>query len=1227
MYSKRIFVILLALCMFLACTGYTAAAQFSDINGHWAQEQINEWAEKGLTGGYQDGTFKPNNEISRAEFVAMVNRAFAIANNDQANTGFADIKHGKWYYEDVITAKVAGYIGGYADGTFKPDQTITRQEVAGIIIRLLQITPATGGLEFSDAGQIPQWARDSVGAVAGAGLMRGMPDNTFAPTKSITRAEAVVSLDRALAYANGESVTVEETGPVPASAVEGVVTNDGKASSQAVIRIFAAGSYEVPLEVETSPQGYFKAELDAGNYDITATTENSVAYKSNVNIAENNVAEVKLELEDAAVVNGLLKDKNDRPVKNTTVLFTTNPTFITTTNNNGEYTIAVMANRSYSVRTYNPGQKDKEPVVIAEEQQVGSAGVQNIKTIKTAFSVASSSGGSSGGNTTSNITIEFISNISIINESTNQKNIITNPADVTISAVSSNEQVTGLVVSGKVITITAKKAGSATITVTAEKQGYSNATRQFTVTVLEKEQPIPLDNPVAITEEVKKLEFANNVSLDFTGVTVPAEATVTVAELIDGDYEVPPVQEGVVFKTAGKVVKIELQGNMDLSNGVDLVLPYEGDDPTTVAIFYYDNGEWKNVDSQVDAVNKVVKATVYHFSTWAPFEASQVATPSASPASGTIEKGATVELTTTTEEAAIYYTTDGTTPAINSSKYTGPVTINNSIIIKAIAVKGNMRNSEEATFDYTVSGNPVTGIVISLIKMDLEVGKTLKLDATVEPENAANKNVTWSSTDENVATVSDTGLVTGVAVGTATVTATTADGGFTATCAVTVSPASSSTPAELQIIYCNEQEIWVSVLNSASQELILGLKKENFSLTDATGNMVDFKFNDPEVRDPDIPDHEYLLSPVEGEFSGTYTLAFTKAGYQSSSEVISIGGPFTPGDGGTLPSFTPFTSQQGKIGGLYVDRSYKWVNTFSGNKSYYPVVDLKFPEPLQNDAESYTLQYSSDGTSWFNYQYYSEDVTTDSTIQDNFSLSSPGGDYQYRLLVNGGSKDGYTSNAVNAPLSYVNTYFSEWGLDESMFLSGTMAPWVGRGLEAYFTVTNLENSSVVDDVYLSYQWYRINPSTYDMIAIDGATSLTYTTTDADAGYRLLIRATGDGENIGGFAQIISQGDNVLPNKAFASDITDSGFTLNLYQSVDSLTGDDLILWDYNGKPVAITSVTPVGNSKAIFAVEANIPEADGPFRLENKSDFWRLAEELHQEHMVHECLTIGSISN
>lgn len=174
-----------------------AFAQLADIKGHWAQRQITAWADKGLAAGYPDGTFKPDNQITRAEFVTLVNRAF----NKQdagARIDFTDINPSHWFYGEVTVAVAAGYMSGYNDGAFKPNSLITRQEVASVMSRLLQLGEGAAGVSFRDAGSIAAWAAGAVNAVVAAGIMGGYTDGAFMANSPITRAEAVVTVDRAL---------------------------------------------------------------------------------------------------------------------------------------------------------------------------------------------------------------------------------------------------------------------------------------------------------------------------------------------------------------------------------------------------------------------------------------------------------------------------------------------------------------------------------------------------------------------------------------------------------------------------------------------------------------------------------------------------------------------------------------------------------------------------------------------------------------------------------------------------------------------------------------------------------------------------------------------------------------------------------------------------------------------------------------------------------------------
>lgn len=399
MQKKFILLLVLTMGFVLSAAGAVWAADFSDTRDHWAGEQINKWADRGLASGYSDGTFKPNKGVSRAEFVALVNRAFEISKKG-ATEDFADVKPGDWYHNDVATAKTAGYIGGYQDGSFKPQNPVTRQEVASILVRLLDIEPTTAGLEkFSDAARISDWSRGNIGAVVKIGLMRGMPDNSFMPLKSITRAEAIVSLDRALGYLSGGQKVVEPQPPVD-SAINGTVTLDGQVVEDATVRVFKAGNYEVLKEIETGNNGKYNLKLDPGYYDITASTDKEVAYKSNIKVTANKITTANITLEKAAVINGILKDSNDKAVKDTTVLFTTNPTFVATTNDKGEYTVPVYPNRSYTVRSYEPDSENENPVIVSDNVSVGNAGQHNVGTQEAPFSVDEQStpgGGGPGG--------------------------------------------------------------------------------------------------------------------------------------------------------------------------------------------------------------------------------------------------------------------------------------------------------------------------------------------------------------------------------------------------------------------------------------------------------------------------------------------------------------------------------------------------------------------------------------------------------------------------------------------------------------------------------------------------------------------------------------------------------------------------------------------------------------------------------------------------------------
>lgn len=180
----------------------------NDISNHWAKDVITQWIEKGLSKGYPDGTFRPNNQISRAEFMNLVNNAFGYT--EELEISYSDVPENKWYISTIKRAKAAGYINGYDDGTIRPDNPITREEVATIITKIISIDKYEEGAEvFKDKDQM-SWSKGYIGAVARGKFMVGFPDGTFRPTSNITRGEALFALNNILGKAGIQIIAKQD---------------------------------------------------------------------------------------------------------------------------------------------------------------------------------------------------------------------------------------------------------------------------------------------------------------------------------------------------------------------------------------------------------------------------------------------------------------------------------------------------------------------------------------------------------------------------------------------------------------------------------------------------------------------------------------------------------------------------------------------------------------------------------------------------------------------------------------------------------------------------------------------------------------------------------------------------------------------------------------------------------------------------------------------------------
>lgn len=164
----------------------------NDIAGHWAEAYILALADKGIVHGYPDGSFQPENTVTRAEFTAMLAAAWGLT--DAQGDAFADVPAEAWYSGCVYGAYQADLVQG--DGNlFRPEDSISRQELATLLYRAaaaraLNLAPQTAAAAFRDGNAIADYAREAVETLSAARLISGYEDNSFRPLAFATRGEA-----------------------------------------------------------------------------------------------------------------------------------------------------------------------------------------------------------------------------------------------------------------------------------------------------------------------------------------------------------------------------------------------------------------------------------------------------------------------------------------------------------------------------------------------------------------------------------------------------------------------------------------------------------------------------------------------------------------------------------------------------------------------------------------------------------------------------------------------------------------------------------------------------------------------------------------------------------------------------------------------------------------------------------------------------------------------------
>ncbi|KQO18347.1 hypothetical protein ASF12_06945 [Paenibacillus sp. Leaf72] len=181
--------------------------EFSDVTQHWAKKAVNDMGSRMIIEGNENGLFNPNRDISRAEFAAVIVRGLGLRLENGA-ASFSDVSASDWYSSAIHTAYAYHLIDGFEDGTFRPNDKITREQAMVIIAKAMTLTnlkaqlaneaAAQTLLPYKDAANAAEWAKNGIADSVLAGIVSGRTSAELAPKAFITRAEVAAIMQRLL---------------------------------------------------------------------------------------------------------------------------------------------------------------------------------------------------------------------------------------------------------------------------------------------------------------------------------------------------------------------------------------------------------------------------------------------------------------------------------------------------------------------------------------------------------------------------------------------------------------------------------------------------------------------------------------------------------------------------------------------------------------------------------------------------------------------------------------------------------------------------------------------------------------------------------------------------------------------------------------------------------------------------------------------------------------------
>ena len=678
----------LAASMAMSVTAFGAP---TDIQGYWAQNTINKWVDKGDISGYPDGTFRPNNMITRAEFVVLVNNAMGYTKSGYAY--FSDVPSHYWGKNAIQTGVAAGYISGDGNGIFRPNDPVTRQEAAAMISRILDLKQnESRAYRYTDSYAISNWAKGVVGAVSDAGIMAGYPDGSFGPNRVLTRAEAVLALDKTVNYKpsdkeeDKEETQKEDMLLTQSKLEDTTITGDLTISDR-------LGTKTITLE------------------DVTVKGKLIVDGGGEIILKDCDIIEMVMDQKDTAV-----KASGKTTVEKTTFKKIGKLT-------GGDYTDVIVDKELSGYITIDA--KVRNLTLDAEtDLKLGSdARIKNMEITKNADKA----------------TIDF-SKGKVEDMEVKDKITIKGSGDIDTMTV----YVSGVTSSIRPDTVKTKDNASKP-DYTDDDDDWWTPSRYKNITVTENRNGGTYRNVTVAKENIRveNMNVRENLYID----KAVGEKAVTLRNMsISGNvYVNGGGKDSVYFENCS------ISGNIyaQKTSGKQVALKFDKNTADKLKGSVVVEGNGALLESTGAKQNVTLKKV-------------------------TVKTANAVAIGTNVKEMQV--TTANTNLTVNG-------TVDRLQADANVTVGGNGHiNEKTGSGQISVS---VAGVSLDKTEIVLVEGSNQTLTATVEPTNATNKGVTWSSSNNEIATVNN-GVVTAVKEGTATITVTTAEGGKTATCKVTV---------------------------------------------------------------------------------------------------------------------------------------------------------------------------------------------------------------------------------------------------------------------------------------------------------------------------------------------------------------------------------------------------------------------------------------------------------